>query len=504
MLLMSCGTVSGQHKSTVAYLSSVPLVIRADSYFDSLGADHQLYLISPAVSVYLLPARLQIEADHYFNPDMPLSVEILKTVEYRAISGGTATGWSALPFIAAPVTEAPFAGMITSRILPEGDSLALEFRRAGTTDILQRTVIYRHTVTPALTSYRSKDHSDSIDNSIKSRKAKAKQLEGFTCFAGKSLELDAGKHVDLLFEKQPVNKDSLMEYRMSPIDHPGDGKWKTTGRLLSMPQLMSNEEYDLEVRYQSQAVATHYTIRTLPHWYQKPLARILFSIAVIYLVAILPYQLYRFKLNAERTKRLRAEQRLRNVQSQLNPHIIFNALNTIDSFVGKGENEKASEYLTHLSDIMRETVKNSKVVFISLAEDMAILDKYLRIEQLRFGFEVDFQVDATLDTNETDFPPMLLQPAVENAVKHGVSNLHEKGKITINYTRYESNLIVTITDNGKLNGSSPHPGTGKGLQYIHDWIGCLRNLNSAVSINFKITPTSTGTTVKFIFQNWLA
>lgn len=101
------------------------------------------------------------------------------------------------------------------------------------------------------------------------------------------------------------------------------------------------------------------------------------------------------------------------IRSQFNPHFVFNALNSIQSLIGKGDTESAEKYLNDFSGLMRQSLRESESKLVSIAQETELLEKYLRLEQLRFGFNYTFSCD--LDAHTTDIPALLLQPVVENS-----------------------------------------------------------------------------------------
>lgn len=137
---------------------------------------------------------------------------------------------------------------------------------------------------------------------------------------------------------------------------------------------------------------------------------------------------------------------LNSIRSQLNPHFLFNALAGIQNLMNKNEIDNANKYLSKFARLTRNVLNDKELV--SLAQEKALLDDYLQMEQLRFGFSYEIKTDDNLDLENIEIPSMLLQPFVENAVKHGISQKANDGKITITFNKQANNLVLTITDNG--------------------------------------------------------
>jgi two-component system, LytTR family, sensor kinase len=142
------------------------------------------------------------------------------------------------------------------------------------------------------------------------------------------------------------------------------------------------------------------------------------------------------------------------LQSQMNPHFMFNALNAIQQFVVGKNMSQSLTYLNDFSRLMRITLNNSEKELILLKDELAFLKLYIRFEELRFEnkFEFSITVDPSLDENCVTIAPMLIQPFIENAVKHGLLPKKEKGMLGVSFTTLIENdkkyLAVTIADNG--------------------------------------------------------
>lgn len=136
---------------------------------------------------------------------------------------------------------------------------------------------------------------------------------------------------------------------------------------------------------------------------------------------------------------------------QMNPHFIFNALNSIQSQIGTDNEQNARYYLAKFSKLMRQILDNSRNSLISLQEEISMLENYLLVEKFcnNNSFEYSIQVDENVETDYIKIPPMILQPFVENAIKHGMKYLKNKiGKIEIDFKEENNILICTVIDNG--------------------------------------------------------
>ncbi len=144
-------------------------------------------------------------------------------------------------------------------------------------------------------------------------------------------------------------------------------------------------------------------------------------------------------------KRVEIEQRM--LRSQMNPHFIFNALNSIQSFITTNNTYEAEVFMSKFSMLVRKILENSTHKFISLEEEIDTLKLYLELEKSRFEERFDFDISEDADTTLT-IPPMLLQPFVENAIIHGMKGKDEKGHIYVRFIEEEDTLRCEVEDDG--------------------------------------------------------
>lgn len=195
-----------------------------------------------------------------------------------------------------------------------------------------------------------------------------------------------------------------------------------------------------------------------PPWWQSRLA----IITWILLSGALLLGIYRARVNAVRRKAMRdtainkrfAELELQALQSQMNPHFVFNSLGAIQYFIQANDQKQADRYLSKFAYLMRLFLESSKNKFISLAEELKLIQLYVELEQLRFkgkfGFEME--VDGQVDPHTTLLPSMLLQPFVENAINHGFFHKDGEGRLK---------LAVSQMSNGRLKFVIEDDGIGR-------------------------------------------
>ena len=145
----------------------------------------------------------------------------------------------------------------------------------------------------------------------------------------------------------------------------------------------------------------------------------------------------------------------------MNPHFIFNSLNSIGDYILKNDTQSANDYLSKFAKLMRMTLENSEKKEILLSEDITLLKTYMDIERKRFNNKFNYTIDIefSLDPDDILVPPMILQPFIENSIIHGLA-LKDEGHIIISFKEKNSMLICSVDDNGigreKSSSSSTH------------------------------------------------
>ncbi len=155
---------------------------------------------------------------------------------------------------------------------------------------------------------------------------------------------------------------------------------------------------------------------------------------------------------------------LKALQMQMEPHFLFNTLNAITALVEDGSQKEAAETLAHLNEILKSTLARETPEKITLAQELAVVEHYLAIEQVRFSDRL--RVDMSIDSGALDsmVPCFLLQPIIENAIRHGISSLQDAGVIHASVERDGDLLHLSVSDNGPGLTSKANPGHGIGLR----------------------------------------
>ena len=177
----------------------------------------------------------------------------------------------------------------------------------------------------------------------------------------------------------------------------------------------------------------------------------------------------RYREGELRATRLEADMhaaRMTALRMELNPHFLFNTLNAVTGLIATGGGDDAIRMLARLSELLRSSLEDSADAEIPLERELDLLGTYLEIERIRFGERLHVTIDADAAARETLVPPLLLQPIVENAVRHGVA-LHEgPASLTIGATADDGWLDVVVSNTGPPPGTAPvrSSGTGVGLE----------------------------------------
>ncbi len=199
------------------------------------------------------------------------------------------------------------------------------------------------------------------------------------------------------------------------------------------------------------------TIIVVPSWYQTKLFIFLVSLFSLLIIGTIIYlRVNSLRLKHEMEKRLLTTRNelIRSqkfaLRSQMNPHFIFNSLNSIQNFVLKNDVDSANYYLSNFSSLMRKVLEYSQYNYITLFEELEMIRLYLKMEHMRFSkkFDIEINVDPKIDQHLVRIPPMLLQPYLENAILHGLQLIKHKGLLEVTITDHEEHMVINIVDNG--------------------------------------------------------
>jgi len=250
---------------------------------------------------------------------------------------------------------------------------------------------------------------------------------------------------------KPISPGFFYRYKLN------DENWNYTNANELEYQSLDPNTYRLIIQCQnndgiwSDAEELEFTIN--PHFSQL----LSFRVVVVLMLVFGLFVAVRFRIRASKkkiSKELRyKESELATLRNQINPHFIFNSLNTLQDYIYDGDLGEANQYIGDFSTLMRKSLEFSKMDKISLLEEIRFIENYLTLEKRRYEHKFDFVVLSNTALNREDIfiVPLMVQPLVENAVKHAFKNFddHQKGLIEVNYQMNHNNvLIAEIIDNG--------------------------------------------------------
>ena len=167
----------------------------------------------------------------------------------------------------------------------------------------------------------------------------------------------------------------------------------------------------------------------------------------------------RTEINALKYLAASKESELKNLKAQLNPHFIFNCMNSIRALIDENP-EKAKAAVTQLSNILRNTLLIDKSPEISLKDEMGLVNDYLQLEKIRYEERLNYLFDISESAGNCLIPPFIIQTQVENAIKHGISKIPGKGEIKVSAKTSDDMLTISVANTGKTSNEKPLTGVG--------------------------------------------
>ena len=210
------------------------------------------------------------------------------------------------------------------------------------------------------------------------------------------------------------------------------------------------------------------------------------------------YLLQEFEESAEAGRRLlrseiaAREAELRGLRAQLDPHFLFNSLNSISSLID-AEPDRARLMCQLLADFLRDSLRLGRSTRVALGREVALAEQYLRIEQVRFGNRLTVRTSVAPDVTDMEVPPLLLQPLVENAVGHGIATMVDGGAVDVTVTRV-GDLAVVVVRNPRDMEAGRRGGTGFGQDIVRRRLAAAFGERSALAVEatadaYKVTVT---------------
>lgn len=207
---------------------------------------------------------------------------------------------------------------------------------------------------------------------------------------------------------------------------------------------------------------------------------IVLSLLGILILAGLAFIVYR-QVSKRKFKRAELNRKMREleltvIRTQMNPHFMYNCLNSIQNLVQKNQNEEAFTYLSKFASLVRQVLNNSKKEEIPLSKELESVKEYIELEQLRFDFDYKIEIQEGIDVNSIFVPPMLLQPFAENAILHGLLLKRTSRLLSIRILKEQAKIMLVIEDNGvgrEAAGKSDQDGNGQGILLCRNRLSLL-------------------------------
>lgn len=315
---------------------------------------------------------------------------------------------------------------------------------------------------------------------------------------------------------QPNENNIRFSYISKSFSHPHeidyktrmigiDSTWSSSTSLTKEFSALAPGNYIFQVKAlhpsnkESNVLAVDIEIRK--PWYKRPDFLALLSLFTAILSVFLVKSYYKRSERKIEAKNHMLMLELKALHSQLNPHFIFNALNSIQHFIFTNDNIKTNKYISKFSKLMRLILDASRERTITLEHEIKMLTLYLDIEKMRFGdsFKYEIILSKTLDMQKIRIPSMYIQPFVENAVNHGFSQLDYMGYLTLSFHHKGDYILVDIQDNGvgrsiSQNDKSDKEGSSRSMQILQERIK-LENDNNKHDCELNIEDLAIGTKV---------
>ncbi len=269
-------------------------------------------------------------------------------------------------------------------------------------------------------------------------------------------------------------------YRMVSLEAEDPVGWVYTNENQLIMSNLKAASYQLEIQYRHQnmpwTTGASIQVEVLPVWWETLWFRVLLILIASGVITLVSFGVLNFlrARKRQRSEKLFAE--LRSRKAQLKPHFVFNALNSIRNFMLINDVQKSDSYLTAYSRLMRKVLDLSDQLLIRLSDELDLVRLYLSLEQLRLGHSFDYlvQVADGLDASQLKFPAMITQPFIENAVWHGLREVETGGELLVRVEEINSQIGITIKDNGVGFDLSDQKTNSYGMLIINDKIRLMK------------------------------
>jgi two-component system, LytTR family, sensor kinase len=401
--------------------------------------------------------------------------------------------------------------------------MAVEIRKKGTTNLVAQMAIYGQQTIPAFLNIYTHNGLNEFLSTTKQSFPLGLSPDERKYWTDKYApeDLDRRTHLPKKLILESDENDVIFLFNATAFPKQAlEHKVMKNGQVLSDWQPHDNYnnfisfenlpygDYKLLVRY---AIQRHnvleYPFEIKPKWYQTNRFQAIMGTLSLFipmlLIGLFVFFKQKNKIKKQALQNEKIAQELKAIRSQLNPHFVFNALNSIQGLMNKNDLTHANFYLTEFSTLLRDSLANNEKENVPLSIELKNLETYIKLEQLRFPFTYAIEIDKALDIYAIEIPYLLLQPLVENAIKHGVSHLYEKGVLAIRIYPQTPYLIVEINDNGK-GFDTQTPTQGYGLKLTKERVRLLAESNKEQPVKLLVkSDLDKGTSAYLTFKNWM-
>lgn len=410
----------------------------------------------------------------------------------------------------------PGSGIMGSYSIKQGDYLVAHLRDKNG-KIISSWVLYCKIRLPGISSVYTSNNPLEFSRIVKDNEPFGggpaeigwhRQYNNLSKSRGKILKLPHNENSLLLNIDAKIYDKAALEYTVllngKTIREWGSGEYDNNYILLKD---LDPGNYMIRIRFTRQPDnISQFQFSISSAWYKTAAFKAAIVVFLFILVALaIVFLKYRKQKRVLRQVNREAElsaDELKNIHSLLNPHFTFNALSSIQGLVNKGDLDAANKYLSSFGELLRETLKESNAQHIPLHKELANLEIYIGLEQLRYAFVYNLHIDKNIDLYSTTIPPFLLQPFVENAIKHGFSAMNGRGELDLTIDKNETTMLVRIADNGggfdKMNFKE-----GYGLSLSKKRVELINGEYGEELIKLQVESTAKGTLILLSFKNWL-
>ncbi|MGF1925897.1 MAG: sensor histidine kinase, partial [Bacteroidia bacterium] len=316
-----------------------------------------------------------------------------------------------------------------------------------------------------------------------------------------SLKLSPGEKIQIETPKDKRISELEIEYTLLDLKTKTKKYKKFNSADFEEITLKPDNDFELRINYvlQKESIGTVY-IHARPYWYQSAIIYFIGLVIILMIAYLITTLRLRKKIQSSEEEQQKLEQAAIRLQMLLNPHFTFNALSSIQGLINTDRILEANQYLEEFGSLLRQTLSRSNQVYTSLDIELEMMRMYISIEAFRFNFSWTIEVVGELNPSVIEIPTLLLQPLIENSIKHGLMSLGEKGKLCIicREGSKAGTLIIEIKDNGTWQGTR----TGHGLTLTEQRILIINKMRKEKAIELSFNKIE-GTEVSLTFLNWI-